>query len=359
MAMKYFFIFPILICSTLTPCAAMPTSDEVLKLIGLHSDQLSKLKSGEPISQEVSEENEKELATITAIYLEYPLQLVTEFIRNNYISVMHGDVLAHGHIPDNASTDTFKAFYFQEAQTSEALALLNAEPGDHLNLSASEIEELSEIRKKQHDAKQRDLLLSVSKVYQKILYNRWRQYKDHGIEGISEYSREDENIKPGLELKGALKSCKVLSDLFADLFNDLNNYPNHFSLGVEESYYWLSRAVEDRPTAILGHHVFQETSLGSIVVDRQFYVSHSYNTTHDILGALPYLNGTLIFHAVRTSTDQVLGAGSIIRHNLGRKFLKAELLHRLLKLKQSVERDQRTEDNRFQTNLWFLMDYSA
>lgn len=351
MAMKYFFIFPVLICSTLTPCAAMPTSDEVLKLIGLHSDQLSKLNSGEPVSQEISEGNEKELATITAIYLEHPIQPVTELIKSNYFSVMHGEVLAHGNIPDNASTDTFKAFYFQEAQTSEALALLNAESGDQFNLSSSEIEELAEIRKNQNDSKQQDILLSISGVYQKILLNRWRQYKDHGIEGISEYSRENENAKPGLELRGALKSCIVLSGLFSDLFNDLRNHPNRFSLGIEENYYWLNRALEDRPTAILGHRVFQETSLGSIVVDRQFYVSHSYNTTHDILGALPYLNGTMVFHAVRTSTDQVLGVGSIIRHNLGRKFLKAELLHRLLKLKQAVERDLGTEDNRLQTKL--------
>ncbi|WP_152555635.1 hypothetical protein [Methylomarinum vadi] len=345
--MKYFFIFPILICSALVPCAAMPTSDEVLKLIGLHSDQISKLNSGEPISHEISEESEKELATITTIYLEYPLHSVTEFIKNNYLSVMHDNVLAHGKIPDNASIGTFKAFYFQEAQTSEALALLNAESGDQFNLSSSEIKELSEIRKNQHDAKQQDLLFSISKVYQKILYNRWRQYKDHGIEGIAEYSRENENVKPGLELQGALKSCKVLSGLFSGLFNDLSNHPNRFSLGVEESYYWLNRALEDRPTAILGHRVFQETRQGAIVVDRQFYVSHSYNTTHHILGAVPYLNGTLIFHAVRTFTDQVLGVGSIIRHNLGRNYLKAELIHRLLKLKQSVECDRGTDDNRF------------
>ena len=88
---------------------------------------------------------------------------------------------------------------------------------------------------------------------------------------------------------------------------------------------------------MLGQRLFQETHSGAIVVDRQFYVSHSYNTTHEILGALPYLDGTLIFHAERTSTDQVSGAGSFIRHNLGRKFLKAELVQRLLKLKQSVE----------------------
>jgi len=347
--MKYFFIFPVLICSVLVPCAAMPTSEEVLKLIGLHSDRISKLNTGEPISQEISEESQKELATITAIYLEHPLQSVTEFIKNNYFSVVHGDVLVHGNIPDNASTDTFKAFYFQEAQASEALALLNAESGDQFNLSSSEIKELYEIRKNQHDAKQQDLLLSISRVYQKILYNRWRQYKNHGIEGISEYSRENENVKPGLELQGALKSCKVLSGLFSDLFNDLINHPNQLSLGVEESYYWLNRALEDRPTAILGHRVFQETSLGLIVVDRQFYVSHSYNTTHDILGALPYLKGTLIFHAVRTFTDQVLGVGSIIRHQLGKNYLKAELIHRLLKLKHSVERDRGTDGNRFQT----------
>lgn len=63
--------------------------------------------------------------------------------------------------------------------------------------------------------------------------------------------------------------------------------------------------------------------------------------------------------AVHTSTDQVLSVGFIIRHNLESKFLKVELPHRLLKLKQSVERDRRTKENRFQTSHLYFVDFPS
>jgi hypothetical protein len=77
---------------------------------------------------------------------------------------------------------------------------------------------------------------------------------------------------------------------------------------------------------------------GGIIVSRQFYVGHSYNSSHVVAGGLPYKDGTLVFYSIRSSTDQVAGIGSSLKHSIGREQMKKTMIKRLQRINKDLKR---------------------
>jgi len=63
-----------------------------------------------------------------------------------------------------------------------------------------------------------------------------------------------------------------------------------------------------------------------LALTREFYASHSFNSSQWITGCLPYLEGTVVFQQVHSYTDQVAGVASDVKHMVGRKILKDKML---------------------------------
>jgi hypothetical protein len=61
------------------------------------------------------------------------------------------------------------------------------------------------------------------------------------------------------------------------------------------------------------------------IADREFYVSHGYNTSQALAGLIPVPEGTLIVYASRVSTDQVAGFGSSVKKKIGRTVMATQL----------------------------------
>lgn len=55
------------------------------------------------------------------------------------------------------------------------------------------------------------------------------------------------------------------------------------------------------------------------------------------IGCLPYRDGTLVFYANRTSTDQIAGMGSSLKHSIGREQMQAEIVKRLKNLQKLLK----------------------
>jgi len=55
-------------------------------------------------------------------------------------------------------------------------------------------------------------------------------------------------------------------------------------------------------------------------------------------GGLPYKDGTLVFYSTRSSTDQVAGMGSSLKHSIGREQMKKEMIKRLQRLNKDLKR---------------------
>lgn len=316
--------------------AGLPTSTELLAMVGIPQDKIARLDRGEVVSHDIGEYSERELAKIIAIYLPVSLEQVTGFLREVDLISIDPEVTAYSLIPRNASVDDFKGIA-QSFRGDEALDILESRAGEHFNLSSTEITSFGQLRNHLPVADTHRQIELAAQQYQKLLFQRWQSYRSKGLAGIAAYTREDGATSPAEELDDAARNCKLLSAFFPQLYDGWLNYPAGLPAGVEEHFYWLNRRVENRPTMVLGHRMFQTTGDGTLVVERQFYVGHSYNSTHQIVGALPYRTGTLVFYAERTSTDQVAGLASGLRHDIGRRQLQAEMTDRLKRLSKSLQ----------------------
>ncbi|MGZ8136325.1 MAG: hypothetical protein ACXW1W_04385 [Methylococcaceae bacterium] len=325
----------LLMLSGVIPVNAAKVADpqELIQQLGIKQEQLKDLNKGEPVPFDVAENTEKELAAGVAIYIPAAPSKLVKFIKQDKLASIDSDVVAQGAITKQAGLDSFKGFGFSSKQAKEAEKFLAAKPGNDFNLSAQEIEAIKAIKVDNAKAT-RD---AASQGYRKILLERFESYSKSGLQGIPTYSRGSGAADPAAELRNATTQNKVLPQYFPDLHKVWLNYPAALPAGAEEKFFWLNRTVEKRPTAVLGHRIILETDAGAVILARQFYVGHSYNSSQLTIGCLPYQDGSLIFYANRTSTDQVAGMGSSLKHSIGREQMRAEIVKRLKKLEKILK----------------------
>lgn len=339
MQAKTFLWFTLLInllSVTLVMAAPAPSSEEILSLIGVPQQKISELKHGEVITYDIPESTGKELATSVAIYLPVPIESVVEYFKNGDLLAIDPDIITHGAVSKNASENDFKGFAFSEKQSDEVTDLLNARAGDHFNLSNQEISDFVSTKNVLSNKDKKGLSEAVSEKYREMLLKRFQAYQMKGLAGIITYSRGTGVSDPGSELQLAVENNKVLAQYFPELLHGWIKYPTGLPKDIKEDFYWINRKVENRPTAILGHRIFQETKAGAIIVARQFYVGHSYNSSQLTVGALPYQAGTLVFYGQRTSTDGVTGMASGLKRKIGTEQMKKQMVDRLKSLKNIV-----------------------
>jgi hypothetical protein len=117
------------------------------------------------------------------------------------------------------------------------------------------------------------------------------------------------------------------------------NYPNDKPEGLDEKFTWSNYMAHGEPVFILAHNFKMADSGAFIIVERQFYVSGSYNAGHSIAALIPVDNGTVVFYVNRTSTDQVTGFGSSAKRSMGSKIMASQLKKLYEKVRTKVEKD--------------------
>lgn len=334
--MLIYSILGLLLFSVATAAPA-PASREVLLSAGVPGHKIDQLDQGEIITHNIQENTDKELAMSVAIYLAVPPDKVVDYLRNVELFAIDSDVTDYGAIPKNANSNDFKGVIFSSTQIDEVNDLLNAGESDSFNLSSPEISSFSALQNTLTNADKNTLVKRVSQKYREILQQRWQAYRNSGLKGIASYSRDDGVASPAAELNMSVENCKVFTHYFPELFHVWINYPASLPLGVEEHFWWINRQVENRPTAILAHSVLQLANSGALIMGRQFYVGHSFNSSHMCVGLLPYRDGTLVYYVESSSTDQVAGVASGLRHAIGRAQLKEQMVRHLEKLGKAFE----------------------
>lgn len=315
---------------------ATPAVEEVLALLGISTAQIATLYRGDIIAEKTGEATAKELAMNVAMYISAPPSKVISYFNNVNLSSIDPKITAYEDIPLHAGADAFKTLALSLAQSTEAEDLLTAEPGSDFNLSAEEIAKFAQLKEKLSLRDRTALVNGVSQAYQEILWRRWQAYRKQGLEGIAAYARDGGKADPAAELHIAAKNTKVLQRYFPNLYKVWLNYPAALPAGATERFYWLNRKVEGRPTATLDHMIMQTVDSGAIIVLRQFYVGHTYNSSQMVVGCLPYREGTIVFYAQKASTDQVAGVGSDLKRNIGRERIKEQMISRLERLRSAI-----------------------
>lgn len=315
-----------------------PSPQQALQNFGIGAAQIAQLERGEIVAYDVSETSQKELAIGVAMILPVALPQIVDYIKRGNLGSSESNIVASGSLSNNADVNSFKKFAFTDKQLDEAKAFLEAEPGSEFNLSKSEFDSVKKLDDSLEDADDKTLLKAANQKYREFLVQRLQAYRKSGLSGIAAYNRGSGNADPAAELRNDAVNSKAWARYFPELQQAWLNYPAALPANSVEQFTWANRNVEDRPTPILNHRIMVTGDAGGIILARQFYVGHSYNSTHVVAGGLPYKDGTLVFYSTRSSTDQVTGIGSGLRHSIGREQLKKEMIKRLQRLNKDLKR---------------------
>lgn len=309
--------------------ANLPDSQEVFQQLGIQQQDIAKLDNGEVVFFNVADGEENELAAGAAIYVPAAPSKIIGYLKSKNLTSIDTDVTAEGSIPAQATLDSFKGFSLKTG-SDEATKFLAATPGSQFNLSTEEFQALKATSSAQPDA--------ASQAYRQILLQRWQAYRQSGLKGIKTYDRGNgTEANPNAELRAATVQTKVLATYFPGLYKAWLNYPAALPTGAEEKFIWRNRQVEGRPTALLVHRVIASEGGGEVVLARQFYAGHSYNSNQLAIAGIPYRDGSLVIYANRTFTDQVAGFGSGMKRSIGQKQAQGEIAKQLKNLRKVIK----------------------
>jgi hypothetical protein len=309
--------------------ANLPDSQEVFQQLGIQQQDIAKLDNGEVVFFNVADGEENELAAGAAIYVPAAPSKIIGYLKSKNLTSIDTDVTAEGSIPAQATLDSFKGFSLKTG-SDEATKFLAATPGGQFNLSTEEFQALKATSSAQPDA--------ASQAYRQILLQRWQAYRQSGLKGIKTYDRGNgTEANPNAELRAATVQTKVLATYFPGLYKAWLNYPAALPTGAEEKFIWRNRQVEGRPTALLVHRVIASEGGGEVVLARQFYAGHSYNSNQLAIAGIPYRDGSLVIYANRTFTDQVAGFGSGMKRSIGQKQAQGEIAKQLKNLRKVIK----------------------
>jgi hypothetical protein len=139
------------------------------------------------------------------------------------------------------------------------------------------------------------------------------------------YARGGDSSSAADDLKAAHKGSKLVQQAVPELYQAFLAYPSQSVADVEHRFFWTEQVADDRPVYIPTHRMAQQPDM-LVVLARDFYVSHSVNASQGAAGALPVEDGVVIFYANRTSSDQVAGFMSGMRHEIGRGMMRDSLV---------------------------------
>ena len=132
------------------------------------------------------------------------------------------------------------------------------------------------------------------------------------------------SVKGGEELGRVAKSFDAMApytQAFRGVLDGAKKTAN-----VKESFRWIVYEDDKRPRVTLRQRVMIEYEDGNYgFSDREFYVTNGYNTTQGIAGAFAVEGGSLFVFRANSSTDQVAGAASSMKHSIGRKMMAKQL----------------------------------
>ncbi len=288
---------------------------QVMDDFGISASAARRIRSGEMVESDPTESSERELAVGLTFIVQQPIASVFDAFRSAVDMKADGQLRASMAIRNSADDIANLALPPDEAQR-----YLAARPGDTLNLSPDEIQAFRALAPTSGDPTS-----TVERQLKQVLLNRYRAYLANGLDGMAPYARNSGSRKPSDELRSATEAASLLNKYVPDLWRLLRFYPHGRPAALEERFYLLRYDLDGRPNYILRHRMALPFNGGVALVDRDFYVSHGYNTSQAISGLFPVPEGTLFFYRNRVSTDQVGGFGSSLKRGIGRGVMAKQL----------------------------------
>ena len=315
--------------------AADLTAEAVAEAMGLGAEDRAKLQAGEIVSTEIEETTEKQLAVALALKVPATLDEVAARVSEGTTLEANTAIQAYGEIdPAQASEAAFAPITLD---ADEVGRLLEVEPGSDFNLSTAEIAIFQDLAQ-QHDAGDPAAAEAVNAAWRQMLAGRLQAYLDGGLDGIAPYDRGGDSSSAAEDLNAAAEGSKLVQQAVPELYQAFLAYPNQSVADVEHRFFWTQQVADDRPVYALTHRMVQQRPDMLVLLSRDFYVSHSFNASQGAAGALPVEDGVVIFYANRTSSDQVAGFMSGMRHEIGRGMMRDSLVKAMEEIRAAAQR---------------------
>ncbi|MEM9386164.1 MAG: hypothetical protein AAGA68_13955 [Pseudomonadota bacterium] len=277
------------------------TASRLLDESGHDDAQLASLLAGATLSGGVAEmeASKSQLAAASLAWTAVPYERAVALIEQ-------GDPRVGAKTWAISGAQTFSALQLP----ADDLQTLRSKGHRAFNLSAEESQTLRE-------AAGGDEVLSL---YRAMLAQRATAYQRAGRAAIAPYQRGRRGeVDPAEELARATASVRGSGATFDALRALLDSAENGVPDGDQDHRLQLvENTVQDRVHHALRHMMLLKADEGMVIVERQFYSSHSYDALQIIVGLLPHENGTLVAVFGQTSTDRVAGVGSNLAHSIGR-----------------------------------------
>jgi hypothetical protein len=313
--------------STSPIVAADLSAEGIANAVGFGPADYEKLRAGEILSKEIEETTAKQLAVALALLVPVRLDEIADKVAQGTTLEANKAIQAYGDI-DPANVEASFAEITLDADEVEKLREI--EPGSDYNLSSEEIAVFRNLGQ-QADAD------AINAAWRQLLAGRTQAYLQNGLDGIAPYDRGGDSSSAADELRAAAEASKVLQQATPELHQALLAYPNQELADVQHQFFWTQQEADDRPVYILTHRMMQRRPDLLVVLSRSFYASHSFNASQGIAGALPVEEGAMVFYGNRTSSDQVAGFMSGMRHEVGRGMMRDSLIEAMEQIRAATK----------------------
>lgn len=315
--------------------AAQTVSVEtIVEALGFGAQERAKLQAGEIVSSEIEESTEKQLAVALALKVPATIDDIAESVASGTTMEANTQIQASGRIDPGQLGQAFDGVTLEAGEVAK---LLDVEPGSTFNLSADEIAVFQDLAK-QYKASDPAAAEAVNAAYRQVLAGRMQAYLERGLDGIAAYDRGGDTSSAADDLRAAAEASKLVQQAVPDLYQAFVAYPGDAVDGVEQEFYWTEQLADDRPVYLLTHRMLQRRPDVLVLLSRDFYVGHSFNASQAAAGALPVDDGVVIFYANRTSSDQVAGFMSSMRHSIGRGMMRDSLIEAMEEIRTTWQR---------------------
>ncbi len=301
----------------------------IVEYLGFDGSDVDDLLDGDVIllDEDLEEGSDKEMAVGVAVLLPTTLAKSAEVLRSSRGFEIDRTVIAYQQLSDPPVPGDFAGVSFTREESDEVEELLEVEAGSTFNLSSGEIRRFRRLgrrmqgRNPKKDAAVRE---AAAELLRTMLLERCTAYRAGGVKSIAAYDRGDgERVSAGAELELALCEDLAQDTRLASLVGGFQQavvrYPAPPPEGVESEFFWTKADVADRPCFVLTHRMSRRDPRAVLIVERQFYVGHSYNSLHVAMGAIPTSQGVLLLYRNRTFTDQVAGRIGSAKKVIGRR----------------------------------------
>jgi len=335
-----FFFVVMLTAFTATAGVTEPTTpDQILTGLGFTETDKRAVASGEIIAINLPTVRDNQLKGAVAMRVPVSLDRAAAFYDDGQRLTVDATVLEFGILGSPVDENDWQNVRLGADDNGEVKRILTNRPASILNVSPEEAaalkNELTPIIADQPGATG-----IVNNVYRRILSERYRSYRDNGLNGVAPYVRGvNGRASPAVEIRAdlAVESFSIL-ERFPAFRRAVLNFPESQPPGVTSTFFWIRTTVEGRPHYALAHEMTTRGPDFLIVYSRDYYSTHTYNTLQSTFLWLPDDGGLLAVHVNAGTTDEITGFFSGIARQVGKDRMKSDLVANFTEVRKQLAR---------------------